>query len=125
SGIAAPMAYHDAHWTRRNALLFDHMGAVIDHVEPHSHGGGDVVSNFATACNKCNANKSRIPQDQFRKKSPRRRVKGKYGEPEDWDGLSTLFIILVERALESASDSERDWLKHLKQASPIPRHMLR
>ena len=48
------------------------------------------------------------------KKSPLRKIKGKYGEPEHWDGLSTLFVILIERSLGTASPSELDWLKHLK-----------
>lgn len=81
AGFGGPLAYHDAHWTRRNAPLLDHMGAVIDHVEAHSTGGANVLDNFATACNKCNANKSNAPQADFCKKSPRRAVKGKYGEP--------------------------------------------
>lgn len=119
-GFTKPVAYHDAHWTRRNAPLLDHMGAVIDHVQPHSGGGTDVAGNFATACNKCNASKSNAPQDQFSKKSPRRPVKGKYGEPGHWDGLSTLFVMLVERERETASASELDWLKHLKNASTPP-----
>lgn len=106
-----------AHWTRRNAPLLDHMGAVMDPVKPHSRGGTDLADNFATACNKCNANKSNAPQDEFSKKSPRRPVKGKYGEPENWDGLSMLFVILVERARDTASVSELDWLKHLKGAA--------
>jgi 5-methylcytosine-specific restriction endonuclease McrA len=114
TGFSRPLAYHDAHWSRANAPLLDHMGAVIDHVEAHSRGGANVIANFATACNKCNANKNNTSQDDFKKKSPRRAIKGKYGEPQDWDGLSTLFVILVERAPETASPSERDWLKHLK-----------
>ncbi len=117
SGITEPIAYYDAHWTRRNAPLLDHMGGVMDHVEAYSRGGADVVANFATACNKCNANKNNTSQEDIRKKSPRRGVRGKYGEPQDWDGLSALFVILVERAPESASVSERDWLKHLKHSA--------
>ena len=90
------------------------MGAVIDHIEPHSHGGPDALENLATACNKCNASKSDSASGDFSKKSPRQRIKGKYGEPENWDGLSTLFVILVERAPDKAGASELDWLKHLK-----------
>ena len=114
SGIAEPIAYHDGHWTRRNAPLLDQVGAVIDHVNAHSRGGPDIAENLVTACNKCNANKSDESQDEFSRKSPRRTVKGKYGEPQDWDGLSTLFVILIERAPGTASASERDWMKHLK-----------
>ena len=117
SGVNEPLAYHDAHWTRCNAPLLDHMGAVIDHVEPHSHGGSDVADNFATACNKCNASKSNTLQGEFRKRAPLHRVKGKYGEPENWDGLSTLFLILVERAGETATASELDWLKSLRNTA--------
>src|SRR5579864_3454489 len=87
SGITEPLAYHDAHWTRRNAPLLDHIGAVIDHVEAYSRGGKDLADNFATACNKCNANKSNASQAEFSLKSPRHAVKGKYGEPQNWDGL--------------------------------------
>jgi hypothetical protein len=90
------------------------MGAVIDHVEPHSRGGLDVADNFATACNKCNASKSNTLHGEFRKRSPLRQVKGKYGEPENWDGLSTLFVILVQRAGKAASPYERDWLRALR-----------
>jgi hypothetical protein len=38
------------------------MGAVIDHVNAHSRGGPNAAENFATACNKCNANKSNAPR---------------------------------------------------------------
>ena len=117
SGINEPVAYYDTHWTRRSAPLLDHMGAVIDHVEAHSCGGANVIDNFVTACNKCNASKSNFPHGDFSKKSPRRQIKGKYGEPERWDGLSTLFLVLVERNKETASASECDWLKHLKLAT--------
>ena len=44
-------------------------------------------------------------------------VKGKYGEPKHWDGLSALFIILLEREPDNASATERDWLKQLKAPS--------
>ena len=30
AGITVPIAYHDAHWTRRNAPLLDYLCAVID-----------------------------------------------------------------------------------------------
>jgi hypothetical protein len=90
-------------------------------VNAHSRGGPDAAENFATACNKCNANKSNAPRDAFGKKSPRRAVKGKYGEPQEWDGLSTLFVILAKRNFEATSASERDWLKHLKTTcAPLP-----
>jgi 5-methylcytosine-specific restriction endonuclease McrA len=114
AGVTEALAYHDAHWTRRSAPLLDYMGAVIDHVEAHRRGGKDVAENLATACNKCNADKSDAPEDEFRKKSPRHAVKGKYGEPEHWDGLSMLFVVLVEQSPKTATPSDRDWLRALK-----------
>jgi 5-methylcytosine-specific restriction endonuclease McrA len=122
SGVARPLAYHDAHWTRRNAPLLDHLGAVIDHVDAYSHGGPDVTENFATACNKCNANKSNAACSEFTRRSPRHAVKGKYGEPRNWDGLSALFVVLAERAPETASASERDWLRVLRQRGIETKH---
>lgn len=111
SGINEPVAYYDTHWTRRNAPLLDHSGAVIDHVDAHSSGGTSEIDNLATACNKCNANKSNAPHGEFSRRSPRHQVRGKYGEPEAWDGLSTLFAILVARNPKTATASERAWLR--------------
>jgi len=41
--------------------------------------------------------------------------KGKYGEPEHWDGLTSLFIFLAEYLDERnlLKASERDWWKAL------------
>ena len=121
NGSIEPIAYHDKNWTRRNAPLLDELGAVIDHVEAHSRGGAATIDNFATACNKCNAKKSNTLHADFSKKSPRPVVKGKYGEPEDWDGFSTLFVIFVEKSLQTATVSELSWLKHLKVCGTVPR----
>jgi 5-methylcytosine-specific restriction endonuclease McrA len=81
AGMAAPIAYYDLHWTRSNAPLLDHMGAVVDHIEPHSSGGQYEDTNLVTSCCKCNALKSAAKQDIFRASHPRRLIKGRYGEP--------------------------------------------
>ena len=94
-GFNGPLAYYDARWRRDKAPLLDHMGAVIDHVQAHSRGGAAHQDNFATSCNKCNNRKNNAHADDFSKRSPLHRVKGKYGEPKAWDGLSRLFIILA------------------------------
>jgi 5-methylcytosine-specific restriction endonuclease McrA len=117
TGVTEPLAYHHAHWTRRDAPLLDYMGAVIDHVEAHSGGGKSDKSNLVTACCKCNALKSDAKFEVFQAKLQHHTVKGKYGEPRDWDGLSTLFVILAEREPRKATASERDWLKCLKPAA--------
>src|SRR5271165_3097683 len=57
-GFTGTPAYYNRNWRRRDAPLLDHMRAVIDHVEAHSGGGASVISNLATACNKCNARKA-------------------------------------------------------------------
>lgn len=117
NGAGQPVAYHDKNWTRCNAPLLDELGAVIDHVEAHSRGGSASLDNFATACNKCNAKKSNASHRDFSNRSPRPIIKAKYGEPENWDGLSTLFVILIEQSLNVATISELSWLRHLKAKS--------
>jgi hypothetical protein len=58
--------------------------------------------------------KSAIPAEEFRTGSPFHPVKGKYGEPTQWDGLSTLFMVLMKQAPSNASPTERDWLRALE-----------
>jgi hypothetical protein len=41
AGMATPLAYYHARWTRDGAPLLDHLGAVLDHVEAFSTGGMD------------------------------------------------------------------------------------
>jgi 5-methylcytosine-specific restriction endonuclease McrA len=113
-GFAGPLAYHHAHWTRRDAPLLDYMGAVIDHVEAYTRGGKNDETNLVTACCKCNALKSDAKCEVFQANLQRHTVKGRYGEPIYWDGLSALFVVLIELNRQLASPSERDWLKHLQ-----------
>jgi hypothetical protein len=54
---------------------------------------------------------------KFSKRSPLHQVKGKYGEPEQWDGLSMLFVVLVEQVPQTASPSELEWLRALKRST--------
>jgi hypothetical protein len=112
-GISHPLACYDVRWRRDRAPLLDHLRAVIDHVKAHSRGGTANVDNFVTSCNKCNTRKSDAQADDFAKRSPLHRVKGKYGEPSDWDGLATLFVELVERDPSIASSSELAWFRAL------------
>lgn len=44
---------------------------------------------------KCNVRKSAGEMTGYLKENPPRRVKGKYGEPKYWDGLSSLFLVLA------------------------------
>jgi 5-methylcytosine-specific restriction endonuclease McrA len=115
AGEKGALAYFHPNWTRDGAPLLDHLGAVIDHVHPHSQGGTDTEANFATACNKCNARKNAAAATQFSVTSPRRPVKGRYGEPRDWDGLSALFVILAQQLPSLVTASEAEWQRALAE----------
>jgi 5-methylcytosine-specific restriction endonuclease McrA len=112
AGRREPLSYYHAHWTRDGAPLLDELGAVIDHVEAHSIGGSSAEENLATACCKCNGRKSAAPMAEFSKRPQRKPIKGKYGEPQHWDGLSALFVMLAQRD-PSLNASEKGWLKVL------------
>jgi hypothetical protein len=112
-GHQGRLAYHDPRWRRDRAPLLDHMAAVVDHIDAFSRGGLHDPANFVTACNKCNARKGNVVAGTFRDAAPARKVRGKYGEPEHWDGFSTLFVVLA-RADEGLSISEKGWLRALQ-----------
>jgi HNH endonuclease len=113
AGRAEPLSYYHIHWTRADAPLLDELGAVIDHVEAFSTGGAHCKKNFATVCNKCNGRKSASPIDDWSKRPQHKPIKGKYGPPLHWDGLSSLFVILGKRDPAGLTVSEKDWLKVL------------
>lgn len=108
SGNQAPLAYYHPNWRRDTAPLLDHMGAVIDHVEAFATGGADELKNLATACNKCNARKNRRTVPEFQEAHPLRRVKGRFGEPKTWDGLTAVFLSLAEGGMTLTS-TEKAW----------------
>lgn len=107
------LAYHHPNWTRTNAPLLDHLGAEVDHVKAHSHGGAHEADNLATICHKCNLKKGALGAEDFRKKYPRREVNAKYGEPVQWDGLSTIFIALAKRDPNAVNSADRARLRAL------------
>ena len=41
-------------------------------------------------------------------------VKGRYGEPQHWDGLTCVFVVLAGRFPDKLTAGEREWLKALK-----------
>lgn len=114
-GYQGPLAYFDPRWRRDASPLLDHLAAVVDHVEAYSRGGADDESNFVTACNKCNMRKNSDPVEHFTTRSPRRPVKAKYGEPIHWDGLSTLFVLLLSQDRTDVTKTDEEWLSALKQ----------
>lgn len=116
-GCSAPLAYHDPRWRRDQAPLLDHLGAVIDHIEAFIRGGMHEEPNFVTSCNKCNMRKNSAEVSDFGKRSPLIPVKGKYGEPSHWDGMTTLFVLLASQRVSELSASELAWLKALRHDS--------
>jgi len=100
--------------------LLDELWGVIDHVEAFSSSGSSCEKNLATACNKCNGRKSASPTTEFAKKPKHKPVKGKYGEPQYWEGLSSVFIVLAQRDPTALTATEKGWLKALtKNAEPL------
>jgi hypothetical protein len=115
TGNASKLAYYDPNWTRYGAPLLDLLGAEVDHMRARSAGGPNDFENLATACHKCNIRKSAAHLDKWEQRAKEKPVKGKYGEPEHWDGLSTLFVLLALRHVGTLTKDERKWLEALRQ----------
>ena len=128
-GYEAPLAYFHPDWRRDAAPLLDHMGAVIDHVEAVAPGGEHSEANFVTACNTCTAKKSNHAASAFEHERPGTPVKGRFGEPEHWDGLISLFLVLARSDFQLTS-GEKAWQQALeahvrpRKSSNTPRRMV-
>ena len=115
AGYRKPLAHYHPHRSRHSAPLLDHLGAVVDHIEAFAKGGHHGERNFVTACNKCNARKNARRAEDYVKLEPGKAVRGKYGEPRDWDGLASLFLVLAAEGAE-LSAGERRWVRALRKA---------
>ena len=113
SGWTEPMALFHNNWTRDQAPLLDELGATVDHVVAHGRDGAHSLENFVTACAKCNVRKSDGELAAWLQRDKRKPVKGKYGEPTAWDGLSGLFVVMATRVPSSLTMNDRAWLKAL------------
>ncbi len=107
--------YYHRNWTHADAPLLDYLGAVIDHIRPIARDGKDAKDNLRTSCNKCNSSKSDRSEGEL---PPAKKVKGKYGAPMKWDGLSRLFVILAERNLGQLTIQEKRWLVAIRELKP-------
>lgn len=114
-GIGIPVAYYELHCRRDAAPLPDQLACVIDHVKPHARGGTALPENLAVACNKCNARKSAAEKAAHLATYPPKRVRGRYGEPTQWDGLASVFIAIGREASQRLTASERVWLRELQR----------
>jgi hypothetical protein len=77
--------------------------------QPLVEDGLDAPSNCVTACNKCNGRKSAKAKEAFAQQLMAWRVKRKYGEPQQWDGLSSLFLVFAGRNVSTLAGAERSW----------------
>ena len=118
AGHTGPLAYYHAHWTRATSPLLDELGAMLDHVTAFAIGGTCSEENIVAACAKCNSCKSSYTVEEWKTRLFRRTIKGKYGEPKVWDGLSSMFLILAERHPSKLSTTDREWVRAMKR--PIP-----
>ena len=57
--------------------------------------------------------------DEWSKRPKHKPVKGKYGEPQHWDGFSTLFVVLAQRNPVGLTASEKAWLKVFSAGSSV------
>jgi len=108
------LAYYHPNGTRRDSPLLDELAACIDHVQAFSAGGTCSEENFRTACWKCNLRKNDAPLKTWEQREKRSPVKGKYGEPKNWDGMAALFMFLAERNPSQLTAYDKDWLKALR-----------
>jgi hypothetical protein len=109
------MALFHSNWTRDRAPLLDELGATVDHVVAHNRDGEHTLENFVTACAKCNVRKSDGELVTWLQRDKRNPVRGKYGEPTAWDGLSGLFVVLAQRNPDKLTVNDRAWLKALAE----------
>lgn len=113
-GHSTPVAYFHPRWTRRDAPLLDHLGVVLDHVAAFAKGGTTEASNLVVACCKCNSLKSDVAADAHVAKHPKRRIRGRYGEPTAWDGLAAVFVVLARTRRNALNTIDRNWLAALE-----------
>lgn len=108
------LAYYNTNWRRDSAPLLDELGASVDHVEAFAKGGAHAIENFRAICSRCNARKNTADLDAYLAANKPWRVRGKHGEPEVWDGLSSVFVGLARQRLSVLTPTERRWLAALE-----------
>ncbi|MCC7162453.1 MAG: HNH endonuclease [Anaerolineae bacterium] len=87
---------------------------MIEHVEPHSKGGTNDAINSVTACNKCNGRKSNHSVKDHRERNPAHAIEGRYGEPKDWDGFASFFVVNGQQHPGHLTAQEKSWLQEIQ-----------
>lgn len=91
----------------------DELGAFVDHVEAFASGGRCEEQNLVTACCKCNGRKTSAPLPAWDQRDKRSPIKGKCGEPQQWDDLSGLFVVFGWITSRSTYIWDKEWLMAL------------
>lgn len=63
--------------------------------------------------------KSDRPLGEFADENPKPQVSSKGGEPTNWDGFSSVFILLAERYAGDLTKGEEAWLRALKDSGDL------
>jgi 5-methylcytosine-specific restriction endonuclease McrA len=112
--------YWHPNWTRTNAPLLDEQGAVIDHkICFIAYPELDNAENFVASCNKCNTRKGAALLDEWERRARHSPVKGKYGEPEHYDGLTSLFMALHDCGLVTLTAEDKAWATALRKPEAL------
>lgn len=111
--MSGPFAWYDLQYRHDLSPMLDYLACVVDHCEAHARGGSVEESNLVTACDKCNMRKGDRAYVEHMQRFPRRRVNTRYGPPQFWDGLSSLFVTLAADFVDELTARERAWLKVL------------
>jgi hypothetical protein len=114
------LAYWRYAFDRHGAPLLDELAAAIDHITPVTMGGTDNPENLTTSCNKCNTMKNNCDPQKWEAEHPFKPIKSKFGEPERWDGFSSLFLFLAKPNASRLKKSEIDWMKALEAVEEKP-----
>ena len=105
---------YDPHWkmTKTHMAYWD-LIPTVDHIFPIAQGGADEVGNWATTSMKNNSIKSNYSLEEIHwSLHPA-------GNLSDWDGLTRLFIELVDKNNDLLKDSYiRSWYKISKSVCP-------
>jgi uncharacterized protein YjhX (UPF0386 family) len=108
------LALWNREWRRDAAPLLDELAASVDHVHAFAKGGAHNIDNFATICARCNARKGTRSREEHLRVDQPRVVKGKHGEPTNWDGLASVFVFFARRSARELTASERGWLEAMR-----------
>jgi hypothetical protein len=91
----------------------DELAAAVNQFGAPSIGSAVSKENLCTSCSQCNSRKP-SPADKWERPSSGKSSKGKCVDPQDWDGLASVFVMLADRNPARLTVDETEWLKALR-----------